>query len=348
MDKFYIKGRQILFRNATLIFIIALAAFIFFEMPLFFTSESLLNLTSQASVFGMATVGLIFVILMGEIDISLGAQVYLSGVLSIRAYYATNSLFICFVVSILVGLAVGALNGYLISKIGIPSMVLTMSTMFICRGIGNLVVGVDSVINVSDPVFPALGQGKTFGIPTSALFFLGAVMIGWLLLTRTKFGRYIYAIGNNADALSAAGINILYVRLGAYVITGILCGIAGLINVSRIGGSSFELAKGLEFTCIAACVVGGASMTGGEGSMLGTLFGITVVASINQLLRLFNISTYLYDAIWGVVMLLTVLMNLLKWHQVKYEKEHRSLYPNLGSNLIKNFKANISGGFKRK
>ncbi|HPY36261.1 MAG TPA: hypothetical protein PLH38_00370, partial [Clostridia bacterium] len=97
MDKFYIKGRQILFRNATLIFIIALAAFIFFEMPLFFTSESLLNLTSQASVFGMATVGLIFVILMGEIDISLGAQVYLSGVLSIRAYYATNSLFICFV-----------------------------------------------------------------------------------------------------------------------------------------------------------------------------------------------------------------------------------------------------------
>lgn len=322
--------RRIVFRNATPIFIIALIIFIYFKMPLFLTKTSLLNLASQATIFGMVAVGLMFVILMGEIDISLGAQVYLSGVLGIRTYYLTSSVAASLIVSILTGLAVGTVNGFLVGKVGLPSMVLTMSTQFICRGIGNLVIGADSVINVKEPEFQALGQGKTFGFPTCALFFFAIVIIGWIILNKTKYGRYVYAVGDNADALAAAGVNVFLVKMTSYWIAGFMCGLAGLINVSRVGGSTFGLAVGMEFTCIACCVVGGASLMGGTGKMEGTFLGVVVIASINQLLRLFNISTYLTDLVWGVVVLLTVSMDILKHYQIRYEKEHRAIYGKLG------------------
>ncbi|MDO5111597.1 MAG: ABC transporter permease [Clostridia bacterium] len=333
-NKLLLNARRLIFRNATLIFIVALAIFVFIKMPLFFTKTSLLNLCSQASVFGIVAIGLTMIILMGHIDISTGAQVYLCGVIGVRMFYATQSLAAAITVSILVGMLVGTINGYLIGKVGIPDMVLTMSTQFICRGIGNLIIGVDAVINVSDPVFQSIGQGKTLSVPNCTWFFILVFFLGWILLKKTKFGRYIYAIGNDADALNAAGVNVLAVKMGAYIITGFLCGLAGLINVSRLGGSTFGLAVGMEFTCIAACVAGGASLYGGVGKMPGTLLGIVVIASVNQLLRLFNVSNFLYDLVWGIVVLLTVSMDVLKHHQIKYEKDNGYLYPGSGKSIV--------------
>lgn len=333
-NKALLKARKLVFRNATLIFIVALAVFVFVKMPLFFTKTSLLNLCSQASIFGMVAIGLTMIILMGHIDISTGASVYLCGVVGVRTFYATNSIAATFAVSIGLGLLVGCINGYMIGKVGIPDMVLTMSTQFICRGVGNLIIGVDSVINVSDPTFQSLGQGKTLSIPNCTLFFIIVFLIGWVILKKTKFGRYLYAIGNDADALNAAGINVLAVKMGAYAFTGFLCGLAGVINVSRLGGSTFGLAEGMEFTCIACCVVGGASLFGGVGKMPGTLLGIAVVAAINQLLRLFNVSNFLYDLVWGVVVLVTVSMDILKHYQIRYEKQNRHLYPSGGRSAV--------------
>lgn len=333
-NKFLLQARKLVFRNATLILIVLFAIFVLGKMPLFFTPTSLLNLCSQASVFGIVAVGLTMVILMGNIDISTGALVYLSGVVGVRVFYATGSLAVSIIVSILIGLLVGTVNGFFIGKVGIPDMVFTMSTQFICRGIGNLIIGEEAVINVNDPVFQSIGQGKTLSIPNCTWFFLVIFVIGWIVLKRTKYGRYLYAVGNNADALGAAGVNVLAVKMGAYMTTGVLCGLAGIINVSRLGGSTFGIAVGMEFTCIACCVVGGASLFGGVGKMPGTMLGIVVVASVNQLLRLFNISNFLYDLVWGIVVVLTVLMDVLKHYQINYEKEHRNLYPSSDSTSV--------------
>ena len=340
--------RKFTFRNATRIFIFGLAIFILVRMPLFFTRTSLMNLASQATIFGMAAIGLMFVILMGEIDISLGSVIYLSGVLGVRAYYATGQVAVSIIVGIATGLVFGFVNGFLNAKLRLPSMVLTMSTQFIGRGIGNLVIGADAVINVSEPDFQAIGQGKIFGFPTCTLFLIAAIIIGWFVLNKTKYGRYVYAVGDNSDALKAAGVNVSLVRITSYMIAGFLAGLAGVINVSRVGGSSFGLAEGLEFTCIACCVVGGASLKGGVGKIQGTLLGIIVIASINQLLRLFNVSTYLIDLVWGVVVVLTVAMDTLKNYQIRYEKEHELIYSQIRLGFLSKLKAKLTSKKNKK
>ena len=319
------KIRSIVFKHATTIFIIILAIFVYVRMPLFFTPTSLLNLSSQAAIFGTVTIGMTFLMITRVADISLGAQVYLGGIIGVRVYLATGNMFFTLLASMVVCLIASTINGICIVKYGIPDMITTMSMQFICNGIANLIVGKESVVNVADQKFQALGQSRFSGLPVSVWFLFGLMLIGGLLLHKTKFGRYVYAAGNNPDALEASGINVFMVRMSTFWISGALAGFAGIVNVSRLGGATFALAKGLEFTCIAACSVGGISMLGGSGTMYGSLLGVAIIASINQLLRLFNVSSYLCNFVWGIVVIFTVSMDLLKRYQMRYERERKGV-----------------------
>lgn len=324
MAKALERVRSGIFKNATLIFIIALAIFVYIECPIFFTPTSLLNLSSQAAIFGMISIGMTFLMITGVADISVGSQCYLAGVVGVRLYVNTGNMALSMAGAIAVCLICSSINGVVIARFGLPDMISTMAMQFIARGAANLIVGQESVINVSDPVFQQLGQGKVGGLPISVIFLFGMLIIGYIVLHHTKFGRYTYAIGNSKDALASMGVNVFLMRMIGFWITGALCGFAGFVNVSRLGGATFGMSTGMEFTCISICAVGGVSLRGGKGSMLGTLMGTAVIASIYQLLRLMGVSSYLYDLVWGIVVLSTIAMDYLKSYQIKYERIRRN------------------------
>lgn len=314
--------RSIVFKHATPILIGCLAVFVMIKLPVFFSLANLLSLGSQAAVWGVVAIGMTMLILTGVTDISVGAQVYLGGIIVVRVYQMTENMFLGAACAILVCVAVSSVNGYVIAKLGLPSMIATLAMQQVCNGSASIMIGKDSVITMP-AAFSGLGQSRIFNIPVSVVIFLCLFGAGVVLMNHTKFGRYVYAIGNNADALEASGINVFRIRQMTFIITGALCGLAGTVNVSRIGGAQFGMGAQMEFSCIAAVVVGGTSMLGGSGNIIGTLMGVAVIASIDQLLRLFNVSIYLYNVFWGIVVLFTVCMDLLKKHEERRERELR-------------------------
>lgn len=316
------KVKSFVFKNATPILLVILGVFVLIRMPVFFTVDNLLSLSSQAAIWGLAAIGMTMLILTGVTDMSVGAQIYLGGVLVVRVYQATGNMMLGLMCSILVCMLVSAFNGFAIVKMGLPSMITTLAMQQVCNGLASVIIGRDSVIKMPDE-FAALGQSRLFNVPISALIFLGLFLVGVVLMNHTKFGRYVYAIGNNADALSASGINVFRVRLATFMITGALCGLAGTLNVSRIGGAQFGMGAQMEFNSMAAVVVGGTSMMGGSGNIIGTLLGVFVIAALDQLLRMFSVSVYLYNVFWGSIVLFTVSMDLLKKYQQKREYEMR-------------------------
>ena len=287
------RVKSLVFKNATPILIALLAVFVLIKMPVFFTISNLMSLGSQAAIWGLAAIGMTMLILTGVTDVSVGAQIYLGGVLVVRVYQATESMLLGLLCSMIVCMLVSAFNGYAIVKLGLPSMITTLAMQQVCNGLASIIIGRDSVIKMPDA------------------------------MNHTRFGRYVYAIGNNSDAIAASGVNVFRIREITFLVTGALCGLAGTINVSRIGGAQFGMGAQMEFSCMAAVVVGGTSMLGGSGNIIGTLLGVFVIASMDQLLRMFNVSIYLYNVFWGGVVLFTVSMDLLKKYQEKREREMR-------------------------
>lgn len=318
------KTRSIVFRNATMISVGLFVIYIILNAPLFFTKTSLLNLCSQAACFGMITVGMMFEMVTGVSDISVGAGMYLSAAVAVRVYLATGSIPAAILAAIVVGIAGSSLTGVCVAYFGMPDMVSGMSCMFVLRGLGDLVIGKDAVINLADPAFSFYGQGKLFGLSIPVLVMIAMFCFGTWLLHCTRFGRYVYAFGDNRDALQASGVNARRIQMLCYVFTGFTVGLAGFFYAARIGGVSYGIGDGTEFNCIAACAVGGVNIAGGAGTMPGALLGVGVIAAIFQLLRLFDVNALLYKMVWGLVVILSVGLGILKRYQIQYEKIRRT------------------------
>ena len=318
------KVRSIVFRNAMMIAIGLFAIYIILEVPLFFTKTSLLNLCSQAACFGIITVGMMLEMVTGVSDISVGAGMYLSAAVAVRVYLASGSIPLAILVAVIVGIAGSSLTGICVAYFGMPDMVSGMSCMFVLRGLGDLTIGKDAVINLSDPAFQWFGQGKVLGLSIPVLTMLVMFVIGTWLLHFTRFGRYVYAFGDNKDALQASGVNANKIQMLCYAFTGMMVGVAGFFYAARIGGVSYGIGDGTEFNCIAACAVGGVNIAGGAGTMPGALLGVAVIAAIFQLLRLFGVNALLYKAVWGLVVIVSVGLGILKRYQIQYEKVRRT------------------------
>ena len=321
MNNTLYKIKNFALKNANWIFIFGLLLFVAIKLPVFFSITNLLSLGSQIAVLGIAAIGMTLLILTGVTDISVGQQIYLAGVISVKVYQSTNNMFLATACAMLVCGVVGSINGVLIAKVGLPSMIATLSMQQVCNGAASILIGEESVINVGNE-FSALGSGKVGDVPVSVLIFLVLFLCAAIITNHTRFGHYVFAIGNNADAVAASGLNVFLIREILFIATGMLAGFAGVINASRIGGVQFGMGLKMEFNAIAAAVVGGTSMHGGRGNMWGTLMGVMIIGSLDQLMRMFNINIYLYNLVWGIVVLLTVACDLLKQHELKNEKEH--------------------------
>ncbi len=287
----------------------------------FFSVANLLNIALSVSVIGILGVGMTAVILTGGIDLSVGSGVALTGVVAALAAHAVggaNASGLTVIPALGAALAVGASGGLFtgatVARLGVPPFLITLALFSIERGLAFVLSSGQSLSSLP-PAFEWLGQGFILGVPVPIWLTAVVFALGWFVLARTTWGRWVYAVGGNQNAAWLAGIDTRAVITWVYVANGLLVGLAGVVLAARLGAAVPDAGLGYELDVIAAVVVGGTALTGGRGSVLGTLIGATAIAILNNALNLANVDPYLQRIAVGVVILSAVLADRLR-HRV--------------------------------
>jgi ribose/xylose/arabinose/galactoside ABC-type transport system permease subunit len=270
----------------------------------FLTQSNLTNLLRQVVINGLLSLGMLVVILSGGIDLSVGAVVALSAIL-VGTFAELLPMPLAIVLAIGAAALVGFVNGGVIARFGIASFIVTLGSLSAVRGLVYVISEVPVV--QSDPGFLAIGSAMLGPVPMITLFMVAVYVLMSLFLNRTTPGRAIIAIGGNEEAVRLAGINVRGHLTLAYVICASMAGLAGVILASRVGISQPSVGIGFELDAIAACVIGGAILGGGGGSVRGTFAGVLILGLISNLLNMFNVQSYYQDIFKGVLIVLAVL-----------------------------------------
>lgn len=275
----------------------------------FLTTRNILNVLRQISMNAILAFGMTYVIISDGIDLSVGSTIALAGVLAANfAHPGEHALIVPIAVALGVGLLVGLINGVIIAYTGIPAFIVTLGMCQIARGAAFLYTDGFSVINLGRS-FKFIGQGTLLGIPFPVYLLLFCGILTYLFLHRTKFGRHIYAVGGNENAARVSGINVQKTRILVYTICGLCAGIVSLILTARTNSANPNAADGYELDAIAAAVIGGTSMSGGKGLILGTITGALIIGIMNNGLDLFNISSYAQQVVKGAIIIGAVLID---------------------------------------
>lgn len=273
--------------------------------PQFLTYGNLINVARQISLNGILAVGVTYALLTGGVNLSLGSVVALSGVVAASfAHPDEGIVLIPIVAGVLVGTSTGAVNGIAIAYGRVAPFIVTLGMMTIARGLALVVSRGKPVSNLSES-FTSLG-GNIQGFPIPVLILLLVGIVSWLFLTNTRLGRYIYAVGGNEQAARAAGINVNAVKIFAYTACGSLGGVAGVVLAARITTGQPNAGVSYELDAIAAAVIGGTSLSGGVGTIGGTLLGALLMGVINNGLDLLNVSSYYQQIVKGLIIIAAV------------------------------------------
>lgn len=289
-----------------------LVALISLRFPAFARPERLLAVFNDYSILIILALGQMAVILTRSIDLSMAASLAFTGM----AVAMTNAAFpeipipLIILLATAIGTALGAFNGALVWKLGIPPIVVTLGTLTVYRG-ATFVLSGGAWINADQmsPAFIALQRGALLGLPVLSWFAIAAIVLFWMLMTRTPLGRSIYAAGGNPTASVYAGIDVGRTKFIAFCISGMTAGLCGYLWVSRYVIASTEVANGYELSIIAACVIGGVSIAGGIGSVAGAVLGALFLGIIGSALPVINISPFWQLAISGSAIILAVVLN---------------------------------------
>ena len=274
--------------------------------PDFLTFNNLFNIISQTTVTAIIAIGMTFVIITAGIDLSVGSTAALGGMLGTLIIAHTSGNWLLGVLGgTLVGGAVGLVNGLLITKARLSPFITTLGMMSVARGVVYLSTGAVAVYGLPDN-FALLGEGSIDSIPIPLIILLVVAILAYFLLTRTRLGRHTYAIGSNPEAARLSGIPIVLTLIVIYVLQGLLAGFGGMIASSRVVSGQPNFGIGLELDVIAATVIGGASLFGGQGTIIGTLIGAFLIAVIRNGAVLLNINEFYQEVIIGVVIWLAV------------------------------------------
>lgn len=276
--------------------------------PTFLTEANLTNVLRQVVVVSLLACGVTFIIILGHIDVSLGSVLALAGVMAASVMAMTGSITLAVIAGILVGAVTGLINGLVITFFRIPSFIMTLATTTVARGLALLYTGGSPISGLGD--FKLIGQGSIGPFPISVLILVIFVAISWVLLNKTKFGRYVYAVGGNQRAALASGINPDSIVIKAFIFNGILCAVAGIVLMSRINSGQPAAGVGYEFDAITAVVVGGTSLMGGTGTITGTIIGSMIIGVINNILNLMNVSSYWQQIIKGLIIAIAVILDV--------------------------------------
>lgn len=304
--KKYLSLYGLYFAFALLIIVMAVLS------PAFLKPTNIINILRQTSINGIIAIGMTLVILTGGIDLSVGSVLALSAVIATSfAHPGEHNLIVPLFIGLFVGSACGFINGFIIAWNKIAPFIVTLAMMTIARGLALVYTNGRPVIDLSD-TYNKIGSGYVIGIPIPVIIFILIVLAGLFLLKYTKFGRHIYATGGNEIAANISGVNTRRVIIRVYSIAGLLSGLAGIVLSARVMSASPATGQGYELDAIAAVVIGGTKLTGGVGSIAGTIIGALIIGVMNNGLDLLNISSYWQLFVKGVIILLAVILDKKK------------------------------------
>ncbi len=293
-------------RLAPFLFLIVIGIVLSILSPYFLTVRNLLTVLLQMSIIGIIAVGETLVMLTAGIDLSVGSVVGLAGVLSTLLMVQLHwPIWLSVIAGILAGAVVGCLNGVLITTTKLPPFIATLGMMSVARGFALILTGGVAIFNVPEG-FNWLGGGHVLGIPVPVYFLAAVTLIGTFVLNRTLLGQYAFAIGSNPETARLSGIRIAKYLVCIYTIQGLLAGLGGVIQASRIVTGQPTAGLGYELDVIAACVIGGTSLFGGEGTVLGAIIGAALMELIRNGADLLNISAFWQDVIIGIIIWVAV------------------------------------------
>lgn len=279
--------------------------------PNFFTLANQLNILQQAAFFGIVAFAMTMVIVAGEIDISVGSMAALSssllGVLVVNTGWPLWAA--CIVVLMMAGL-IGAFAGWIRAQFGVPTFIATLALYLALRGVAFLITDTFPIpIEASE--FFYWGDGKIFGIiPVPAVYLLAVFVIIALIARKTVFGRSIYAVGGNAKSAELSGINVRKIRISVMAISAVAAAVTGLLQSAQLSSGNSSIANGLEFDAIAAAIIGGAALSGGKGTIVGTLIGVLFIAVLLNGMVMLGVNPYAQQVVRGAVVLIAVLVNV--------------------------------------
>ncbi|WP_321818492.1 MULTISPECIES: ABC transporter permease [unclassified Paraburkholderia] len=285
--------------------IVVLASFV---SDAFLSVSNLTNVLRQVVVVSLLATGVTFIIILGQIDVSLGAVVALTGTIAASVMSATGSIALAVAAGVAMGIVVGFVNGFVVTQFGIPSFITTLAMTTVARGGVLLYTSGVPVSGLGN--FGVIGQGSVGPVPISVLILIAVLLASWVLLNRTKFGRYVYATGGNSKAALASGINTRKVTMMAFVYSGILTAVGGIVLMSRINSGQPAGGVGYEFDAITAVVVGGTSLMGGTGTIMGSMIGSLIIGVINNILNLLNVSSYWQQIAKGLIIAVAVILDV--------------------------------------
>ena len=275
----------------------------------FLTQTNLLNILRQSAPLMIVAVAMTFVITTAGIDLSVGSVLALVNALAAISLQAGLAWPLVIVLMLGVGIAIGLIQGFFIAYEGIPAFIVTLAGLSSIRGTALLLTkGYSIPIDPQSP-FNAIGRGWVFGLPMPAIIAVVVLAAGFLVFNETTFGRYVTGIGANAEAVRRAGVNTRKVILAVYALSGLAAAVAGLIIAARLGSGSSNAGGGFELEVIAAVVLGGTSLFGGRGTMLGTMLGALTVAVIGNGLILYHMSPFITPIVEGFIILIAIWLN---------------------------------------
>ncbi|MGJ8679844.1 ABC transporter permease [Paraglaciecola sp.] len=288
---------------------VALCIFMSVASPAFMSFTNMQSVLVQASVTAIMAVGMTYIIIGGGIDISVGAILFFISSVFAELVVSTGSYPLAFFVSMSAGILLGALNGFLSIKFKVTPLITTLATYTIYRG---MAIHLTEAKNIPVPrELGYLGNGSLFGIPVPILLMVLVTIVGVYLIKKTRFGLYLRAVGSSEESAHESGLPIMRVTILAYLIGGITAALAGLILIARVGGLQSDLGIGLEFTVIAAVILGGTKLSGGSGTVVGSVIGAIFLVLIDNGLNMLNASPYVYDTVRGIVLLIAVIVDRL-------------------------------------
>ncbi|TDY46578.1 ribose ABC transporter membrane protein [Alicyclobacillus sacchari] len=277
----------------------------------FFTVSNLLDVALQTSVNALLAIGMTFVILTSGIDLSVGSTLAFSSALAAQWMVAGISPWMAGIAALCIGGLAGALNGVMVAYARLAPFIVTLGTMTLFRGLTEIYTNGQPIFNLPNS-FNGLGNGAILGIPVPVWITVVVFLIAWAVLSRTVAGRRIYAIGGNEKVAYLAGVRAKRYLVVVYMVSGILAALAGLVLTSRLATAEPTAGNGYELDAITAVVLGGTSLMGGEGTLVGTIIGALILGVIDNGLNLLNVSSFYQDAVKGLVILIAIMLDRKK------------------------------------
>ena len=298
-------GRQL----GTLSGLVGLGLVLWALTPHFLTVSNLLNVAEQAAIIAIVAVGMTFVIITGGIDLSVGSVLAFAGVVMASVLHADVPVPLALAAALGTGLFCGLVNGALITVGRLPPFIATLGMMSVARGTA-LMFTEGRPVSGFEGGFRSLATGEVLGLPASVVIMAGVYVLAHLVLTRTKLGRYTYAIGGNEEAALLSGVNVKFYKTAVYGISGMLSGLAAVILTARLNSAQPIAGMMYELDAIAATVIGGTSLLGGEGTVLGTLIGALIMAVLRNGLNILGVSSFVQQVVIGSVIIVAVLIDM--------------------------------------